>query len=110
MKRKKLEDMIETVMEHFNWDRAERTMRFLNWTWAGVPGQGVPNINDLKSNGRYLINSAVKGALEDKTLRPWETFFTATGGMKASVTKNKYNQINSINLEFILTSWNDDGD
>jgi hypothetical protein len=110
MKRKKLEDMIESVMEHFNWDRTEKTMRYLNWTWAGVPGEGVPNIDDLKSNARYLIGNAIKGALEDKTLRPWESYFSATGGMKASVTKNKYNQINYINLEFILTSWNDDGD
>jgi hypothetical protein len=110
MKRKKLEDMIDTVMEHFNWEKTEKTMRFLNWTWTDVPGLGVPNVDDLKSNARYLIDNAIKGALESKTLRPWDSFSTATGGMKASVTKNKYNQINYINLEFILTSWNDDDD
>lgn len=102
--------MIDTIMENFDWEKCERTMRFLDWRWAGVPGFNVPNTTDLKKNAKYLIDTAVEGALKCKTLKPENWYFAATGGLKATVTKNKYNQIDYINLEFVLTDWDDDGD
>lgn len=106
----RLENMIGNIMENFDWEKCERTMIFLNWRWAGVPGFGIPNTDDLRKNAKYLIDTAVDGALKCKLLKPNEYYMSATGGLKATVTKNKYNQIDFINLEFVLTDWSDDGD
>lgn len=104
----KVEEMIASIMENFEWGKCTKAMRALNWTWALVPG--FPQESDLKRTAKYLIESAVKGALDSKNLRSDEPYFSATGGLKASVTKNKHNHINWINLEFIVSDWSEDGD
>jgi hypothetical protein len=104
----KIESMIQEIMENFEWNRCAYTMKMLNWTWGF--NNLVPQVEDLKNTAKYLIGSAIKGALESKDLRPDEVYLSSTGGLKASVTKNRYNHINYINLEFILTDWSSDGD
>jgi len=37
-------------------------------------------------------------------------YYSSTGGLKAIAWKNKYGHITSIELEFVLTSWESDGD
>lgn len=104
----KVKEMIDNIMDNFEWDKCVKAMKALNWTWALVPG--YPQESDLKKTAKYLIESAIKGALSSKLLRNDEPYFSSTGGLKASVSKNKHNHINWINLEFILSEWSDDGD
>lgn len=106
----KQDKMVENIMENFRWRKCQIAMKALNWSWATLPGTGIPDVSDLRRTARYLIDSAIKSALESKTLRPDESYFSATGGLKATVTKNRNNHINFIQLEFILEEWDDDGD
>lgn len=102
--------MVNSIMENFDWKKTQKTMKILNWSWIGIGGNGVPNIDDLKKTAKYLIDNSIVGALDSKTLKSDELYSSSTGGLKASVTKDRYKHINFISLEFILTDWCDDGD
>lgn len=83
-------------------------MELLNWRW-GLQEFSV-TVEDLKKTANYLMDSAIKGCLESKTCRPFETYYSATGGLKVSCMKDKFNQISYLQLEFVLTEWDEDGD
>ena len=38
------------------------------------------------------------------------SYFSSSGGLKATTWKNRYGHIEGIRLEFVLTAWDADGD
>jgi hypothetical protein len=54
----------------------------------------------------------LKDAIElaKKGESPHLTYFVSSGGLKATAWRNRYRQIEAINLEFVLTDWQSDGD
>ena len=101
--------MIKDIIENFNFQKCRMVMSFLGWTWGMPPGR-TPDIEDMKKTAKYLMEGAIKGCLESKTCTPGETYMNATGGFKAEAIKSKYNHIVYLQLEFILTEWESDGD
>lgn len=101
--------MINDILEQFNFEKCRMVMRTLGWTWGMPPGRS-PDIQDLKNTAKYLMEGAIKGCLETKTCRPGESYFNATGGLKAQAIKNKYGHLEWLKLEFVLTEWESDGD
>ena len=95
--------MRDEILEHFDFQKCHKTMKLLGWTW-GFDNR-VPQIEDLKKTAVHLMESAAKGCLESKSCKPNETYLSSTGGLKAEAIKNKYNQIEYLNLEFVLTDW-----
>ena len=83
-------------------------MSALNWTWGMNPT--IPSMVDLKRTAEYLLRGSIDGAIKCKNLRDSEGYMNATGGFKATAFKNRYNRITSVHLEFIVTSWESDGD
>ena len=78
-------------------------MTLLNWTWAN--GLVVPTVEDLKTSALQRILSAINGSKENGRMTLNEVYYSSSGGLKASVCKNRYDQITYINLEFVLTDW-----
>jgi len=101
--------MIEDILENFNFMKCRIVMRTLGWTWGLPPGR-TPEIEDMQRTAKYLMEGAIKGCLESKNCRPGETYMSATGGFKAEAIKNKYGHLEWLQLEFILTEWESDGD
>ena len=52
------------------------------------------------------IEGAIEGIKESKKHSHLESYFSSSGGLKATVWKNRYGQITNIQLDFILTEWN----
>jgi hypothetical protein len=102
---RKQKEMISELMQNFNFEKCEKTMRKINWVWYHNGDYVLPNTEMLKKEALYLIESAIDGAAEDTKLKTHETFFCASGGLRASVSKNRYNIIDHVKLEFILAEW-----
>lgn len=102
------EKMIEDVLEHFDFDKCHYVMTKLRWFWIG---RGVPTIEDLKHSARQRLECAIKGATDKKDRLPLNSYyFCSSGGLKATAWRNRYGHLEAINLEFVLTDWESDGD
>jgi hypothetical protein len=97
------EELIDEVLEQFNFTKCKSVMDHLRWGW-GFDNQ-VPTIQELKKSARNRINTAIEGIKSDKTHSYRETYTCSSGGLKASVWKNRYGRISDIQLEFVLTDW-----
>jgi hypothetical protein len=106
--REHIDKMIEEVLTEFDFNRVFLTMRALNWTWGMQPS--IPSIDELKRSSERLLRGAVKGAISSEKLSEGEAYIHATGGLKASAYRNRYKAITSVHLEFVVTSWESDGD
>jgi len=100
------QQMIQDVMDNFDWVKCHRTMTLIGWEWYFV---GIPSITDLKDCASKLFQNAIEG-VKKREIPPNSYYYSATGGLKATAWKNRFNQITQVELEFILTSWDSDGD
>ena len=93
--------MMFDIMNNFDFPKVHVVMKSLHWTWFP---KGVPTVDDIIFSARERIESVIKACLLDA--KPEEEYFVSSGGLKATVWKNRYGQITNIQLDFILTEWN----
>ena len=98
--------MIEDIIRNFDFKKCHIAMKALNWKWA-ISAQ-VPSIEMLKESAVDRLKCAIMVAKEDKC--PKSTFFSSSGGLKASAYLNRYGHVQGLLLEFVLTDWDSDGD
>lgn len=78
---------IEEIMDEFDFEIVHRTMRALDWKWAG--SDGTPTIGDLRRMARELLKDLIKNKYE----------VTGSGGLYA------YRMGATVGLRFELTSY-----
>ena len=102
------EKMIGEIISNFDFEKCEVTMSALNWEWFG---RGVPNIQMLKESSverlRDVINQITS---KENGLNPNVPYYSMSGGLKATGWKNHYGHVVGLQLEFVLTDWESDGD
>lgn len=92
---------INKVISNFDFEKVVKVMNFLNWTWVTSNTEsGIPSIGELVVSAHELLSQAYDGVLKAE-----KTFFTATGGFKASATKYDDGEI-VLELEFIISNFN----
>lgn len=80
------QELIDEVLDNFDFPRVLETMELLKWEWA--PLRGVPELHDLKKTARSLLKTVVvHGGL------------TGTGGFVAT------NIDGVLELRFEISSW-----
>lgn len=99
--------MIYDVMENFNFSQVKYAMECLNWKWAMAENK-VPNIEQLKKQAHSLLVDAIELAENEPFEHDGITYFSSTGGFKATALKGEDNRVNFIRLEFILEEWEED--
>jgi len=101
-----VEDMIDEIMEEFDFVKVERIMFHLNWKW-GISTYRTPNIDELKETAEQLLRDAAESRLGDFIEQHHEVGITsATGGFKATAWCNEAKtEITGLRLEFIVTDW-----
>jgi hypothetical protein len=105
--------MVDEIMDEFNFAQVFRAMDALEWKWATVNGgKGTPSIDHLRETAERLLRSAAESRLDRFKDEHWELgIINATGGFQATAYCDKdKTKITSLNLQFVVTEWNVDLD
>jgi len=106
---RKEQELIDEVIQNFDFYKCQLMMEYMGWRWMTHDGYRIPTKYDLIEAAKDRIQSAIEGIKEAGRMGLNEAYGSSSGGLKATVYKNRYNQITFIKLEFILTEW-DAGD
>ena len=98
-------ELVDNILNDFDFEKCYIAMTLLNWKWARVGGYRTPTVEELKESARGHLMSAMEGIKNEPKMGADSPYMVSSGGLKASVFKNRYNQITFAKLEFILTEW-----
>jgi len=99
--------MINTILDEFNFAKVQNAMFTLDWKWAGI---GVPTIDQLRNEAHRLLKGAANSRLHEFKDEHWlEGIQNSTGGFEAMAwcDENK-TKIIRLELKFVLTSWDEE--
>jgi hypothetical protein len=101
-----VEDMIDEIMEEFDFARVRKAMVALDWKWGGSDYR-IPNIDELREAAERLLRGAAESRLGGYRDEHHEVgIISATGGFKATAWCNETKtKITGLDLEFIVTNW-----
>ena len=100
-----VEQMIEGIMDHFNFGRVQHAMGLLDWQWRGE----YVTVAMLKESAESLLRGAIDSRLgEFKNEHHEVGIINATGGLeaKAYCDEDKENIVR-LELKFVLTDWDE---
>ena len=100
-----VEQMIDGIMENFEWRRVQEVMDYLDWRWRGE----YVTIEMLKSQAEDLLRGAIDSRLNGFKDKSWEKgIINATGGLQAEAwCDESKTKIVALDLKFILTDWDE---
>jgi len=99
-----INEMIDDIMDNFDFNRVQSAMEALDWQWAG---EGVPSIDRLRETAVYLLKGASRLRLGEYLDSYWEEgIINGTGGFQATAYCDEAKtKIIVLDLKFILTEW-----
>ena len=100
--KKSREQLIDEIVENFNWDKVYRTMEALNWTWVDSEGE-TPSIGKLITTATRLLRDAYDGAEKEQY-----TYLAGTGGFEAVCFADGEDGMYRLELRFVVASWDVD--
>ena len=86
-------DIIEDILDEFDFTKAHLVMQYLDWRWASSP-EDVPTVGEMRKVARSLMRSCIDH----------DSFTTATGGFW--VQKRTIDGDPFYRLMFVVTEWN----
>lgn len=90
-----LQDLVDPVLEAFNFEKVHHVMRVIGWKWA-LPQKesvlGVPSVDHLKSRARSLLECAIRQSQRNGEY----PYIMATGGLYAKAWQD------ALELDFVL--------
>lgn len=96
MNENQISEMVEDVLDDFDFHKVMRVMHFLEWEWVHVTG--VPTMGDLRRQARRLLRTAISGCLQNDT-----HYVVGCGGFRAEAWSSEDEMI-EIRLAFELES------
>lgn len=85
-----MRDVIDNILDEFDFEQVHKVMVFLEWKWAG---EGVPTISTLRKRAREMLNYAADHAVGT----------SGTGGFY--VRKDMCGNETFLTLHFVVASW-----
>ena len=85
------DEIIEDILDEFDFGKVQRVMEHLNWTWHD--SDGVPTLVQLRKQARFLMKECIGH----------EEYTTATGGFW--VQKRTFEGLPYYRLIFAVTEW-----
>ena len=97
----KLEEMIENIIENFDFSKVQVAMENMNWKWRGEH----VSVEMIKSEAESLLRAAAEYRLGDFIDQYWELgIITGTGGLEATAFCDEdKTRITALDLKFVLT-------
>ena len=100
-----VEQMIDGIMENFEWKRVQSTMDYLDWQWRGE----YVTVEMLKKEAERLLHGAMDSRLNEFKNEHHEIgIVNGTGGLEAKAWCDETKtQIIALDLKFVLSSWDE---
>jgi hypothetical protein len=89
-----MKDVINSIMNNFDFKKVHKTMICLNWRWAGVGGR-TPNLDEIKQTAERLL---------DDVSNEVPGYSIGTGGFTASKYKDDEDKV-FLKLKFTVTEF-----
>lgn len=99
----KTQQLIDEIMDNFDFNKVAKTMQLLNWeVYMGgdLENRGIPDEPSLRKDARNMIYGLI-GRLGDYE---GDTFYSHCGPFKIRITTEN-GEIDSITLDFVVTDW-----
>jgi len=99
--------MVDEIMEEFNFNRLQLAMVALDWKWASAKN-GIPTTDELREEAERLLRRAAELRLGSsfKDAHHDVPVITGSGGFEAKAWCNESKtKINGLELAFILEHW-----
>lgn len=84
------QEMIDEIMDFFDFDKVHKVMTMLDWKWALNNGLEIPDKSIIRKHARRLLKEVLINKKNE------EYYYISSGGFKATW------QYDELNLEFIL--------
>ncbi len=100
-----VEEMIEGIMDNFDFGRVQHAMGLLNWQWRGE----YVTIKMLREQAERLLRGAMDSRLNEFRNEHHEIGITnGTGGLEAKAwCEESKSKIVALDLKFVLESWDE---
>ena len=100
-----VEEMIDGIMENFEWKRVQEVMDYLNWQWRGE----FVTVAMLKETAKRLLRGAIGSRLGEFIDESDEIgIANSTGGLEAKAWCDEdKTHIVRLELKFVLGSWDE---
>jgi hypothetical protein len=100
-----VEEMINSIMENFEWKRVQSAMDYLDWQWRGE----YVTVAMLKETAKQLLRGAMDSRLGDFKSESHEIgIANGTGGLEAKAwCDESKTKIVALDLKFVLSSWDE---
>ena len=95
---KSKQDMIDNIMDNFNFNRVAKCMEVLEWKWCDV--EGIPEESDIRKLARKLMKQV------PDTFRK-EEYYSGTGGLYVRAWYENMELV-LIELTFVVAGWIED--
>jgi len=98
--------MVDEIMEEFNFAKVHKAMVALDWKWAGSEYK-IPSIESLRNEAKHLLRGAAESRLTQFKNEHWELgIINSTGGFSATAYCDKdKTKITSLSLQFVVEEW-----
>ena len=102
-----INQMIDDIMDEFDFTQVCNVMDYLNWKWAGDNGLERVTVDMLKKTAKRLLRDAAESRLRKFKNEHWEQgIIHSTGGFQAmAFCDEDKTRIVALDLKFILTEW-----
>ena len=91
------QELIDEVMDNFDFNRVAKVMEALNWTWHVT--LGVPFEPDIRAQARKMMIQVPEKHQPNMELN------VSTGGLKVIGGYNPMGDLDLISLEFVVAEW-----
>ena len=100
-----VEEMIDDIMENFEWKRVHEVMDYLNWQWRGE----FVTVAMLKDTANRLLRGAINSRFGEYIDESDEIgIANSTGGLEAKAWCDEdKTHIVRLELKFVLTDWDE---
>ena len=96
---KSKQDMIDDIMDNFDFSSVAKCMEVLEWKWISVP-EGIPEEQDIRKSARLLLKGVPETFSKDER-------YVGTGGL---YVRSWYEsaELVLIELTFVVAEWRED--
>jgi hypothetical protein len=109
MKKQTQQEMIDGIIDHFDFNRVMTAMDALNWRWSGM--KDTPTKQELIDAASERLHSAITQVLNpDNTEHRDIGWISASGGFQATAWKTKKGNLAKLRLEFTVSEWDEERD